>query len=316
MKMKEINKEYEFGLELENDFGVDTYDIQLRGRLDVKEVKGVGVMLDKTRRYIDSDGEWNTVIVCRANKISKGSDAVFSTEEAKKSAMLLYIDLYDRGELKFDEPPKIKRVDIASNLRCELRHQRNLMKTFLYALLFRRGTGTELYEIIKSDIKKKKINILGNYKIKCGTVQTTIYQKENCVRIENRKTDIKVKCGALEEFSIVQNKFLEELNGLGNELKRVEEFMSDALYEEFKYDIEEFDSELMEFLKWADKQGYLLTKNIFVNFLKKAYPKLNPDVILKAYRRKNKGKGIAKFVCKKDITSLCDLITDKLKKKI
>ncbi|MGL4997560.1 MAG: hypothetical protein ACRC5T_01020 [Cetobacterium sp.] len=292
--------------------GIDTLDLRFKGNIDVESLKDISIMKSKCSNYSNKDGESFTKLAIKPtighknkNELSSIATSLKVIQEVKNEIM---------NEYGVVDEPNLIRVDISSNMSGGMEENENLFKAFLYCLLLRRNMSFELYKTNKDNAKYNKINIRGNYKIKNGGTETTIYNKDlEGSRIENRKLKVEHTCSHKETFERVQAHFITEITGLEGELLGVEDFLASSLYKEYLIDVEKRGINFSKFIYWADKEGFLVSKRVVEKLLILVGKTTNINNFVEAYRRSNKGS--LKFITKFDIKNMTKDIIKSFKNK-
>lgn len=285
-----------------NNAGIDTLGIEYGESLELEKLIENKAVLDK---YISSTKSGAIRVAIKPSKSINGGIATTKIMES----LQVFSDLQKNNGLNHGT---VYRVDIACDLTCHLNLNRNLFRLFLECLNNRR-TGVEVFTT------KKGLNNLANFKIKNRFVETTIY---NCAdkirigntRIENRILEIRVKGTDQEKLEYEFKKYINELDGLEQNLEIIENRYIDNLMSIYNLEIGVKFGNFKEFISWADKEGYLLTSVILKGLLEKTNSPYNIRNFIREFRRHR--KGTLRFTSKSELKELVNSIKIELKKSL
>lgn len=285
-----------------NNAGIDTLGIEYRESFELEQLLENKAVLD---RYVSSTKSGALRVAIKPSKTINGGIATTRIGESLK----VFADIEQVNGLT---DGIVYRVDIAADLTCNLDLNRNLFRLFLECLNANR-TGIDVF------MTKKGLNNIANLKIKNRYVETTIY---NCIdkvrigktRIENRVLEIRTKGTHREKLEREFLKYIDELNGMDQNIELIENKYIENLLEIYNSEIGKKFECFKEFIVWADKEGYIMTARILKELLEQTKTSYDLRNFIREFRRNR--KGALRFAAKSEMKELSHSIRMELKKSL
>ena len=286
---------------------IDTLGLIAEGEIKQKQID-----LIKANPFFSKTNEYGVTMKANKNTLS----TVEETLKAKESIDNIY-------------PHRIKRLDLACDFTSKLEDNIELYKLFLGCLNQVRGNSLSLSITNFEKEKEKK----GNLKIKKSFKETTFY---NCddkerfnslgeviyCRFENRILNIRNSKPDREKITSEIKLLISEIRAIKTNLnssdsyflREVEDFYINLIAETYSKKKETY-LKIQEFIRVVEEKEQILTKRILEESLKKCGYTHNTDKFIKRFK-KARGNGNFKFVFKKDLIKLCDILIENFEKSL